>query len=188
MRTRWRFFDMTPTLLSENLHGILRAVAPLLRQIPEAEFSRKASPDKWSGKEILGHLIDSAYNNHRRFLRALDQEDLIFTGYDQEAWVLLNGYQEREGSEVIETFLLVQQHLAALISRLPEERLNTMTTRHEFHRMAMRSVEENTPSSLGFLIEDYLFHLVHHLRQIIPDFQGKWYAGYQEEADKFRLS
>lgn len=179
---------MTPTLLSENLRGILRVVAPLLRQIPEADLSHKAALNKWSGKEILGHLIDSAYNNHRRFLRAIDQEDLIFTGYDQEAWVVLNGYQEREGSEVIDTFLLVQQHLAALISRLPTERLNALTTRHEFHRMAMRSVEENSPSSLGFLIEDYLFHLMHHLRQIIPDFQAKWYAGYQEKADKFRLS
>jgi hypothetical protein len=178
---------MTPTLLSDNLRGILRTVAPLLRQLTEAELSRKASPEKWSAKEVLGHLIDSAYNNHRRFLRALDQEDLIFTGYDQEAWVMLNGYQDREGSDVIDTFLLVQQHLASLLSRLPAERVNALTTRHEFHRMAMRKVAENTPSSLGFLIEDYLFHLVHHLRQIFPDFQATWYAGYQEEADKFRL-
>ncbi|MEM9529117.1 MAG: DinB family protein, partial [Bacteroidota bacterium] len=69
----------TKTLLS-----ILRAAAPQLEAIPDEVFSQSSGPGRWSQKQILGHLIDSAYNNHQRFLRAPHQDHLRFVGYDQE--------------------------------------------------------------------------------------------------------
>ncbi|MEM1358196.1 MAG: DinB family protein, partial [Bacteroidota bacterium] len=109
----------TKTLLS-----ILRAAAPQLEAIPDEVFSQSSGPGRWSQKQILGHLIDSAYNNHQRFLRAPHQDHLRFVGYDQEEWVLRNAYQERDKAEVIQTFLTVQTHLAQAIATQPEEVLS----------------------------------------------------------------
>ncbi len=165
-------------MLLQNFEAILRAAAEGLAQIPAETLSERPGPDRWSGKEVLGHLIDSAYNNHQRFLRGATQEHLRFVGYDQNEWVRRNAYQQRPAEEVVATFFTVQHHLAAVIATLPEDRLNRQTSEHDFHRMAMRKVAAGTPSSLGFLIEDYLYHLVHHLRQIIPGFTAEWYSGY----------
>lgn len=173
--------ENAPFIASKTLQSILRAAAQMLEKKSEKELSHHPALGKWSPKQVLGHLTDSAYNNHGRFLIAADQDHLRFPGYNQEAWVTRNGYQQREGREVITTFLAAQGHLAHLLATLPENLLNRKTSEHDFDRMAMRSVAPGAPSCLGFLIEDYLFHLVHHLRQIDPDFSADWYIGYQRE-------
>jgi hypothetical protein len=164
---------------SETLHGILRAAAQMLAPFDEATLSHQPAPGKWSPKQILGHLIDSAYNNHGRFLMAADQDHLRFPGYDQNAWVNRNGYQQQDAREVVSTFLAVQSHLGHLLSNLPDDLLNRQTTEHAFATTAMRPFEEGAPSCLGYFIEDYLFHLVHHLKQIDPSFNEDWYIGYE---------
>ena len=176
--------DDAPSIASQTLHSILRAAAQMLNKKDEKELSHQPAPGKWSPQQILGHLTDSAYNNHSRVLIAADQDHLRFPGYDQEAWVTRNGYQQREGREVVATFLAAQRHLAHLLATLPEGLLNRQTTEHDFDRMAMRKLMPGAPSSLGFLIEDYLFHLVHHLRQIDPEFSAEWYIGYRSNSTK----
>ena len=51
-----------------------------LSEIPETQSRQKSSPDDWSPAEVLGHLIDSAANNHQRFVRAQFTDDLVFSG------------------------------------------------------------------------------------------------------------
>jgi len=76
-----------------------RSRLPLLRllEIPEQQSAIARSEDKWSPKEIIGHLIDSASNNHQRFVRAQFTDELIFAGYEQEGWVRVQDYQGRAG-------------------------------------------------------------------------------------------
>ncbi|MEO0731249.1 MAG: DinB family protein [Bacteroidota bacterium] len=174
-------------MLSDKLRTITDEAEDRLAALSPTEISTRPAPDRWSKKEILGHLIDSAYNNHQRFLRGATQDHLRFVGYDQEEWVRRNAYQERDAQEVIATFLVAQRHLAHVIDTLPPKVLDRTTSDHDFDRMAMRTVPAGSPASLGFLIEDYLFHLVHHLRQIFGEFTTDWYAGYQRSADQFRL-
>lgn len=169
-------------LAPSTLHGILRAAAQMLVKFDDNFLSSPLAPGKWSPIQILGHLTDSAYNNHRRFLMAADQDHLRFAGYNQEAWVIRNGYQQRETAEVIETFRAAQHHLAEMLFHLPEELLNRKTREHDFDKMAMRPVQKGAESCLGFLIEDYLFHLVHHLKQIDPTFSAEWYIGYNKSS------
>ena len=175
-------------LAPSTLHGILRAAAQMLVKFDDEFLSTQPAPGKWSPIQILGHLTDSAYNNHRRFLVAADQDHLRFEGYDQEAWVVRNGYQQRETAEVIETFRQAQIHLTEMLYQIPEALLNRQTREHDFDKMAMRRVEAGAESCLGFLIEDYLFHLVHHLKQIDPTFSAEWYIGYDKSSDKYRLA
>ncbi|MEM9548174.1 MAG: DinB family protein [Bacteroidota bacterium] len=153
---------------SKTIRAIISKYQPLLESYPEEELNHKPLIDKWSKKEILGHLIDSAYNNHQRFMRAEKKGDLMFDGYDQVEWVTKNNYQERKSREIIGLFVSVNLHLAHLISTLKDEDLYQSTTDHNFNQIGMRPIQKGTSSSLAYLIEDYIIHLEHHLKQIVP--------------------
>ena len=152
------------------LRKIVGDTATEMALISAQDFDHKDPPDQWSKKEVLGHLIDSAYNNHQRFLRATTQRDFIFQGYDQDQWVLQNNYQNRPKEEVIDTWVTVNQHLAVLLEGLPKELLTQETTQHNFYQICMNRPKEGETSSLAYLIWDYLFHLEHHLAQILPNY------------------
>jgi len=150
-----------------KLNSILENCKPLLDTIPTSEMDHKPKPDKWSKKEILGHLIDSAYNNHQRFIRAEKRGNLIFGRYDQKEWVVKNNYQNRDAKEIIALFIAVHFHISQLISSINEKDLKQTTSAHNFDKICMNQVEIGKPSSLGYLIDDYIFHLEHHLGQIV---------------------
>ena len=156
---------------ASSLLQIIDRALPDLKGVSAEEMRFRPGPDKWSKKEILGHLIDSAYNNHQRFLRAASQDDLVFFGYDQVAWVVKNGYQNREEAEIVETWYQVNQHLSFLLEELPQSLLDRQTDQHNFDRICMNRIPKGSISSLGYLIWDYLFHLEHHLQQLIPGYQ-----------------
>ncbi len=162
---------------SNTLRKIISQALPGLQAIAEEQFNNKPAPSKWSKKEILGHLIDSAYNNHQRFARAGEQENLIFNGYDQVAWVQKNQYQQRQKEEVINTWFAANQHLSFLIDTIPQDLLEKRTSIHNYHQIAMKRIPEGEPSSLSYLIEDYIFHLEHHLVQIITGYKPRLSIG-----------
>ena len=67
-------------IISEGIHEVVASAKPRLLKIPPEEVILKSKPDKWSKKEILGHLIDLAANNHQRFLRAAQEYCCRFPG------------------------------------------------------------------------------------------------------------
>ena len=143
------------TDVTGELLGIVEAAAESLGRIDDPEAALRNAPDNWSRKEILGHLIDSAVNNHHRFVRAQQVEELIFPHYEQEHWVSSQGYGERPWSELIDLWRLYNRHLAHVISLIPEEQLAVMCV-----------IGTNEPLSLGYLIEDYVVHIRHHLQEL----------------------
>lgn len=156
--------------LQQNLAHVIDHATPSLLAISEKDFSTKPSPERWSKKEILGHLIDSAYNNHQRFIRAEGRTNLIFDGYDQVAWVKRNAYQERVASNIIQCWKVANQHLATMIGQINTEVLQQKSNEHNFHQIGMRPVAASEPVSLAYMIEDYIFHAEHHLSQIIDNY------------------
>ena len=153
-----------------KLDQIISSSAKQIEGLDEMEFSLKSAPDKWSKKEILGHLIDSAYNNHQRFIRAEKQNDYNFQGYDQVEWVKRNNYQSQAKKEVLDTWIYVNKHMSFLIQSIPDHVLNRQIVDHNFNKICMTEFSENKPATLSYLIWDYLFHLEHHLSQIIPGY------------------
>lgn len=151
--------DTSPMITDtiKRLEHLLILVPPALHHIPEPAFSHKPHPGKWSKKEILGHLIDSAANNHQRFIRTR-YENIPFIIYDQDRWNALNYYAELEQAQLVTFWTVYNRHLLELIKRIPE---------------AEWSKECNTGGlahvTLGWLIEDYLVHMEHHLAQIIDN-------------------
>jgi len=127
-----------------------------LKLIEAEEASIKPSPDKWSKKEILGHLIDSAVNNHHRIVRAQYNAAANFPGYDQNEWVKIQRYNDMEWQPLVELWSAYNNHLSQLIEQIP--------VRHE---TSLCNVGKEDPVTLKFVVEDYLRHLKHHLDDIL---------------------
>jgi hypothetical protein len=156
---------------ADILIQIISSASEAIDSMSESEMDLKPNPDKWSKKEILGHLIDSTFNNHRRFLKAQSQDNLIFCGYDQELWVKKNNYQERDKEEILITWEIVNNHMDHMLRSIPESTMTQKTSNHNFHEICMKPLQKGESSSLSYLLWDYVYHMEHHLSQIIPGYQ-----------------
>jgi hypothetical protein len=139
----------------QRLQYLCNIVPPLLHSIDEKDFSFKPRPEKWSKKQILGHLIDSAANNHQRFIR-VQYEERPRILYDQNKWNALSHYNQKNSEELIRFWTLYNRHLAHIIQNIPPE-----------HQERKCDSGEAEPVTLGWLIDDYVKHLEHHLHQIV---------------------
>jgi hypothetical protein len=148
------------------LQQIVEAATPQLLALGDEDSARRPAAGKWSPREILGHLIDSASNNHQRFVRALWQDDLIFTGYAQAEWVEAQQYQQAPWRELVTLWQHFNRHLARVMNAVPESVRTRLHHRHNLHLLAWQPVAEHEPATLDYFMRDYVRHLEHHLRQI----------------------
>jgi hypothetical protein len=142
--------QLDPVELSERLATTLRSAVPWLVVLSEADSSAPEREGKWSAKEIIGHLTDSAVNNLSRIVRMQIGPERL-PGYAQEAWVDLQRYREREWSQLLALWFALNEHII-------------WTIRHvEPRSLANHAQVAGDVISLGFLIEDYIAHMQHHL-------------------------
>lgn len=122
----------------------------------------KPRPEKWSKKEILGHLIDSARYNLQRFNEIpLSEKTYQINSYPQVGLVKLNDYQNADLQELIMTFQLLNRQICKAIDRLSDENM----------KIEIQAYGEK--KDLHWLIKDYVEHLEHHLKQILSDSDTK---------------
>jgi DinB family protein len=140
-----------------------------LMLIDEAKSAQPRAEDHWSSKQIIGHLIDSAANNHARFVLGQLKDDLVFPGYDQEGWVRTNHYQQRAWSDLIQLWRSYNLHLHHLMTHADRAKLNTPCTLHTLQEIAFKTVPKSEAVTLEYLMKDYVDHLKHHLAQILGD-------------------
>jgi hypothetical protein len=141
--------------VSALLDDAVALAVPRLLAIDDAAAARSRGEGKWVAKEILGHLIDSAVNNHQRFVRARFADEFVGPGYDQEAWVELHGYRERAWTDLVVLWAGLNQHVAHAMRSVPAD------------RYAMRCVVGGEAETLEWWMRDYVRHLRHHLAQIL---------------------
>ncbi len=139
----------------ETLSRLVETESGALAQMTDEEASRPRAPGKWSRKQILGHLIDSALNNHQRFVRASIAGGLSFPGYQQDLWVQAQGHAGESWQELLSLWSHLNRMLARVVRQIPAERLS-----------AECRIGDRAPVTLGWLIDDYLRHTKHHLAQI----------------------
>ena len=142
--------------VAAELVEVADAVSQRLEKVSEEEASVRPSSSEWSKKEIVGHLIDSATNNHHRFVRAQQQEDeLVFPAYEQEDWGRLQAHNNSSWEQLVSLWRLYNLHLAHIVSHIPSEKLETVC-----------KIGSNKPVTLRYLVEDYLVHIKQHLEQL----------------------
>jgi DinB superfamily len=139
--------------------AIIERETPRLQLLQPSDAAARAAPGKWSRKEILGHLIDSASNNHQRFVRAALSDELAFPGYSQSDWVRVQGYADEEWQGIIDMWAALNRHIAHIVSRLPAAKLRTPCR-----------IGDGEPVTLEALIADYIRHMEHHLEQVMQGF------------------
>jgi hypothetical protein len=142
--------------VADELRTIVREATPRLNVITELSGGSKPSEERWSKKQIIGHLIDSAGNNHQRFVRSQLVNPLQLEGYEQERWVVTQRYQDESWKDLITLWGAFNIHLAHLIASVPAEKLGNTV-----------QLGPGDPVTLEFLMKDYLRHLKHHLGQVL---------------------
>ena len=150
-----------------DFRNTIQAASNELLKIPNDQNQTPRSAGKWSPKEIIGHLIDSASNNHQRFVRAQFTDDLVFAGYEQEGWVRVQDYQGEDWADLVQLWRLLNQHILHLMALVPEETRLKLRYKHNLHQIASDSLTENEPVTLDWFMRDYVDHMKKHLRQIL---------------------
>lgn len=151
----------------DDFRQTIGAANQQLLQLSEDESGRPRAEGKWSPREIIGHLIDSASNNHQRFVRAQFTDDLVFDGYEQEGWVRVQNYQGESWADLVQLWRLYNQHILHLVSLVPEDTRTKLRHKHNLHKLASERMSEAEPVTLDWFIRDYLDHMKKHLKQIL---------------------
>jgi hypothetical protein len=149
----------------------LSDAAPRLLAISEEQSELPRAEDKWSAKQIIGHLIDSAGNNHQRFVRAQFTDELIFLGYEQNEWVRAEHFQEEPWRDLVQLWQFYNQHILHIMKHAPEDTRTKLRSRHNLHQLASEQIKEDEPVTLEFFMRDYVDHMKKHLGQIFGNSQ-----------------
>jgi DinB family protein len=143
------------TEVAEAFRAGLDALRAMLLRVPVELAETPWRAGGWTRKQIVGHLLDSAANNRQRFVRAAADGHYAGPKYAQEAWVAAHGYADRDWETLLRWWQVEHEILAAIVDRIPEERLEAECV-----------VGDNAPVTLRFLIEDYLAHQRWHFAQL----------------------
>ena len=142
--------------ISKHLSDMVTVSSETMKKMSEQDWAFRTAPGKWSKKEILGHLIDSAANNHQRFVRA-QYDNKTKVVYDGDKWVSIQKHNDAPIQNLIGMWAFYNYHLSHVIASIPNEKYS-----------ALFDSGENELKSLEWLVQDYVHHLVHHLKQILP--------------------
>src|SRR5262252_5088786 len=130
--------------------------ATRLRALSSAEAEVRPAPGQWSPKEIVGHLIDSASNNHGRFVRAQLQDDLVFPGYEQDDWVAVQRYQQCEWTDLVLLWQAFNHHIAHVMETAEPVALSRPRPKHNLDVLAWQAVSPTQSTTLEYFMRDYV--------------------------------
>jgi hypothetical protein len=143
--------------VANHLLETVKLCLPLLQVISDEEASLKPAPEKWSKKEIMGHLVDSACNNQMKFIRTMQQNEVVVPGYNQDYWVSSQHYNEKDWQQLITLWQTMNGHIAHIIYHAPVQSLE-----HRIH------IQDSEAFTLKFIMQDYPEHMKHHLKAVLP--------------------
>jgi len=150
-----------------RLLHVLDEAKPMLRVFDEAAATQPVSPEKWSRKQVICHLLDSASNNHQRFLRATIQGELTFPGYAPDPMVQLQNPNALSWSFLVEFWANYNRYLAHVLAQIPDAKWDVQC-----------HIGDLSVATLGWIAEDYVEHLKHHLNQVVgKKFESTYAAG-----------
>lgn len=151
---------------ARDLADTVNRAAERLAGVALETVSHRPAPGSWSIREIVGHLVDSASNNHQRFVRARWQDDLVFPSYEQDRWVEAQRYQDAPWPDLLALWRTFNLHIARVMALTPPAIRMKPHHRHNLDVLAWQPVPAGQPATLDGFMRDYVGHLHHHLAQI----------------------
>lgn len=149
--------------IAKRLDEIASLARIELRKLDEPTVSKRRSPDGWTIRQVIGHLVDSASNNHHRFVLGQISPQPILLKYNQVEWVASQAYESSDWQRLVEFWWHYNQHLAQVIRHMPKDALSKSFV-----------ATNGDPATMQFLIDDYLDHLKHHLRKVADRLHVDW--------------
>lgn len=141
----------------EGINHWIKTLPDEYNSMSELEISNRPLPNKWSKKEILGHLCDSAINNIERFIKIQYEEQVyVIQSYNQDQWVNFQNYQDRPLGEIVNLFQTLNKQILTIVKNIPSESLSKLC-----------DIGNNQHKTLEWLIQDYLSHMEHHIHNQI---------------------
>jgi hypothetical protein len=128
----------------------------LLRSIPEERAGFRYAPDKWSIKELVGHLIDSERIFSYRALRFARDDKTALPGYEQDDYVRSGSFDDLALGDLAAEFASVRQATVLLFKHL---------NRDAWTRRGAANESEVSVRALAHIIAG---HELHH-RQVLRD-------------------
>ncbi|MGB8890007.1 MAG: DinB family protein [Candidatus Korobacteraceae bacterium] len=139
----------------QQLRASIDRLPARLKTLSSAQVEQKASPESWSPKQELGHLLDSAAKDHEHLVRTQLEDHPAMPDYDGVRWVALHRYQERDWKELVDVWVALNRQLAAVASAIPDSAWSRTCT-----------IGGSEPLTLRFVFDDYVAHMLGHLRHI----------------------
>ena len=145
----------------QHLEIHIKSFSDKLKQFSSEELLKRPAPGKWSKQEILGHLIDSAINNLKRFteIQFLPQPYTVIS-YEQNELVIVNDYQNLRLQHLFDLWQTLNRQIVFVVKAIPSDKLNYPVD---------PQYDNKEIKTLGWIICDYVAHMDHHFRQIFPD-------------------
>ena len=134
--------------------------------VGEERAAQRPAGGGWTAREVVGHLIDSACNNHRRFVINQDSPRLVVDPYEQDAWVSRGRYAESPAAELVRLWSTYNLQIARVLEAIPDGVLNQARGPLADYRFSYIAPPAGDYATLGYLADDYVAHIQHHLRQI----------------------
>ena len=157
---------MTTNDIAFRLRNDVNDAADRLLRVADDRAAVAPRPGKWSAKQIIGHLIDSASNNHQRFVRTRFTDELVFPGYEQDDWVGAQDYAHADWRSLVTLWREFNLHLARVIEQTPRADAEKKRAKHNLHQLAFKPLDQKEPATLAWFMDDYVDHLEHHMKQV----------------------
>lgn len=141
--------------VSATLNRIVQQASEKFRKMSVTDWEFRKAPGKWSRKQILGHMVDSAANNHQRFVRA-QYRDKTPISYDGDTWVKAQDYNSEDAKVLVELWINYNLHLAHVIAKIDADKYGVLF-----------NADAKEPVTLEWIVKDYVRHMEHHLKQIL---------------------
>jgi len=152
--------------IAARLRAAIDEGAALFDGVSEEQTAWRPAAGEWCAREVIGHLIDSACNNHRRFILNQDAERLSIDPYDQEKWVSLSHYADTPASVLVPAWRTYNDQIARVIERIPDEVLSRRRGPILDYRFPYLNYQPSDAATLRDLVEDYVGHIRHHFKHI----------------------
>jgi hypothetical protein len=152
--------------IAARLRAAMDEGAGLFAGVSEEKTAWRPSAGAWCAREVIGHLIDSACNNQRRFIINQNAERLSIDPYDQDRWVSLSHYADTPASVLVPAWRAYNDQIARVIERIPDEVLTRRRGEILDYRFPYLNYQPSDAATLRDLVEDYVGHIHHHFKQL----------------------